>query len=111
MVELEMELEYQKKKGCFWGETTSSSSLFRGLAIRGHEESEGNLRQLLLLRRQDVKPLQQWLHEGSYMSPDILNEYIQLLGHSVLRNILENIRDAKHFAVMADETKDSGHQE
>ncbi|ELT96348.1 hypothetical protein CAPTEDRAFT_188893 [Capitella teleta] len=64
----------------------------RRLAIRGHEESEGNLRQLLLLRRQDVKPLQQWLHEDSYMSQNYCSLQLAL---EEIAQICNDVQGAK----------------
>ncbi|PIK62845.1 putative zinc finger MYM-type protein 1-like [Apostichopus japonicus] len=80
--------------------------LRQGLAIRGHKEIEGNLRQLLMLVAIDNKDIRTWLDNKDYLSPVIVNEMIQLIGHSVLRDLLSDIREAGMFAIMADETSD-----
>ena len=48
--------------------------LHQGLAIRGHDDSEGNLFQLLKLRSEDDSELKFWLKDGKYLSPAIINE-------------------------------------
>jgi hypothetical protein len=53
--------------------------LLQGMAIRGHDEIEGNLTQLLL-RSQEIPQLQVWLKERRYYSPEIENEQIALMG-------------------------------
>ena len=85
--------------------------LRQGLAIRGHSESEGILFQLLFLRGEDDPPLRRWLQQQQYMSHGITNEIIMLLGNVVLRQLLNCIREATWFAVLADETADISNQE
>ena len=48
--------------------------LRQGLAIRGHNEQEGNLYQILKHRCDNVPELQQWLSDNKYLSHDIVNE-------------------------------------
>ena len=50
--------------------------LRQGLAIRAHDEIEGNLFQLLKLREEECPELKQWIEEKKYMSPEIINELI-----------------------------------
>ena len=71
----------------------------QGLAVRGHDSSEGNLFQLLQLRSEDDAPLSVWL-------PEIVNEQIQLMANSVLRSILSEIHSTGWFAIIADEATD-----
>ena len=54
--------------------------LRQGLAIRGHQELEGNLLQLLKLRSEDFLDLKRWIEQRKYFSPLILNEQIDHLG-------------------------------
>ena len=68
--------------------------LRQGLAIRGHDEIDGNLFQLLLLRREECPELKQWIESRRYMSSDIINEIIGIMGHHVLREILCEIRES-----------------
>ncbi len=62
--------------------------LRQGLAIRGHEEIEGNLMQLLLVRCEDCSDLKQWINDKKYLSSDIINEIIKNMSNSVLRRVL-----------------------
>ena len=72
--------------------------LQQGLPIRGHKEEDSNLIQLLKCRSEDIQGLQLWVDNGKYLSHDIINE--------VLRGILAEVKDAKWFALIADETRD-----
>ena len=71
--------------------------LRQGLAVRGHEDLEGNLLQLLMLRSDDCPDLNRWIKERKYFSPAILNEQIALMGLSLLRKLLSDIRSAEFF--------------
>lgn len=83
----------------------------QGLAIRGHAENEGNILQLMKVRCADDPEIDIWLREGKYLSPDILNEMIALMANPLLREILFEIRSAKFYAVLADETADVSNNE
>ena len=85
--------------------------LRRGMAIRGHKEGDGNLVQLMLLRSEDVPGLKKWLEKHQYMSHQIVNEMITLMGNTVLRKLLSNIREAGWFTIIADETCDISNHE
>ena len=82
-----------------------------GLATRGHDEMEGNLRQLLLLTARDDRELQQWIDNGKYLSVDVINECVMLMGQHLLRKLLCDIHDADVYAALADETRDITNQE
>ncbi len=77
--------------------------LQQGLPIRGHKEEDSNLIQLLKCRSEDVHGLHRWLDDGKYLSHDIINE---MMAHEVLRSILADVKGAKWFALIADETRD-----
>ena len=85
--------------------------LRQGLAIRGHNETEGNLIQLLKLRSEDDSGLKVWLSERNYLSPTIVNEQIQLMADFVLRQFLTEIKRAMWFTVIADEATDINYNE
>lgn len=85
--------------------------LRQGLTIRGHVENEGNLMQLLLLRCEDIPQLNQWLLAKKYLSHDILNEQIGLMANHILRKLLQEIREATIYALIADEATDVSHKE
>ena len=78
------------------------------LAVRRHNEIEGNLMQLLLLRSNDCPHLKDWMKEKNYLSSDILNG---LMSNSVLRDILCKIREACKFSLIADEATDVSNTE
>ena len=85
--------------------------LRQGLAIRGHEEMEGNLMQLLLLQAEQCPDLKRFIHEKKYLSGDIVNEFIALMGNVVLHELLSEIRVANIFSLIADEASDVSHKE
>ena len=58
--------------------------LRQGLAIRGHEEIEGNLMQLLLLQSKRCSKLKQYIDDKHYLSNGIINEIISEMGKSVV---------------------------
>ena len=82
--------------------------LRQGLALRGHAEKEGNLAQLLLSFSEDDIVLKSWLTDGKYMSHDVVTETICLMGHNILRMILDKINrsNPSWYAVICDETTD-----
>lgn len=86
--------------------------LRQGLAIRGHSNSdEGNLDQLLLLRKDDIPEFDVYLRAKKYLSPEIINEQIQLMANQLLRSLLDDIKANQcghpFFAIIADETRDT----
>ena len=86
---------------------TSLKFLLRqGLAIRGHEDTESNLIQLLQLRSDDCPSLKTWLRERHYFSPVIVNSQIRLMGLDLLKSLLCDIRSAEIFSVVVDEATD-----
>ena len=75
----------------------------QGLSLRGHREDtetfEGNLYQLLLLQAQDSPKMKFWFRKKEYLSPEIVNELITMLGQSVL----SEIKFSLWFSLIADE--------
>lgn len=67
----------------------------QGLSLRGHYEDaeslQGNLNQLLLLHSNDLPEMKAWLQRREYTSPEIVNELIQSMGLSILRQLLETM--------------------
>lgn len=43
----------------------------------------------------------------NYLSPELVSKLISLIGHQRLRQVLQNIRDAKWFAAITDEVRDT----
>ena len=87
----------------------------QGLPLRGHKEDEehfgGNLYQLLLLQAKSCPELLTWLRQKDYISPEIVNEVIKIMGQCVLRKILADIRTSLWYAIIADEATDVCHNE
>ena len=78
----------------------------QGLPIRGHDDTEGNLFQLMQLRSEDDPNLKAWVCARKYFSPEIVNEQMEIMANCVLRNILSDIHSADWFAIIADEATD-----
>ena len=85
--------------------------LRQGLAVKGHEEMNGNLMQLLLLRAKSNCALQSFISDKHYLSNNIINEMIKLMSRTVLQQLLVQIRKAGWFSLIADETTDVSHKE
>ena len=88
---------------------------WQGLPLRGHHEDpesfEGNLYQLLLLQAQDCLQMKTWLCRREYISPEIVNELIKLMGQAVLRQVLAEIKSTMWFSLIEDEASDISHNE
>ena len=82
--------------------------LRQGIAIHGHFEEEGNLRQLLLAWSNNGTDLREWNKEGKYISHEIMNELIKLMRNSILRRVIANIKTCEPcwYSIIADETAD-----
>ena len=104
-----MNAEHVRRRRCLIKEVESLIYLLRQkLPIRRRTETEGNLHQLLVLRRKDVPDLHLW---NEYLSPVVQNEIIKSIGTTVLCNDLEDIKTVKFYAIMADETTDTSMNE
>ena len=79
--------------------------------MRGHDDLEGNILQLLKLRSSDCTELTTWIRERRYFSPVILNEQISLMGLTVLRGLFNNIKAAQWFSIIVDKATDINHKE
>ena len=87
--------------------------MHQGLAIRGHPEDEGNLHQLLKVQAEDSETIAPWLKEEQYMSQDIINELVNLMGKEVLKTLLDSVlsQTSPWFSVMADKATDVSNNE
>jgi len=84
----------------------------QGLAVRGHEDKNGNFEQLLLLRQGDSEELVRWMKRShTFTSPAIQNEILGLMAHSVIRQITSEIRNSGSFSAIVDGTQDCNHKE
>ena len=57
--------------------------LLQSLPIRGHTDQEGNLMHLLRLRSDDNPRIKQWIKDSKYLSVDIINECVMLMGQKL----------------------------
>ena len=64
----------------------------QGIALCGHSDMEGSLMQLLLTWAKDCAKLKKWAQERKYLSHDVVNEQVCMMGNCVLRTILANIK-------------------
>ena len=87
--------------------------LRQGIALRGHSENEGNLPQLLSAWTGNSAILKQWVKEGKYMSHDIVNEIVTLMGHNVLRKLLCRMKNQspEWYSLIGDEATDINYSE
>ena len=100
-------LEQDARKEGLLKQLSSLRYLLRqGLAIRGHEITEGNLYCLLQLRAEDDANVKKWITDFRYLSPDIVNEQVELMANSILRSVLSEIHEAPYYAILADEATD-----
>ena len=75
----------------------------QGLPSRGHDDAEGNFLQLLNLRSKDCSYLKEWiLQRQNWTSHDTQNELFEIMAHTVLRKITENVR-ANKYSIIVDE--------
>ena len=86
----------------------------QGLALRGHDDKEGNLRELLRYTGKRCPQLASWLSRPKnvtkFLSPTSQNEIIELMYRAVLNGLLEQIRQSK-FSVICDGTRDCSGKE
>ena len=63
--------------------TTLCFLAHQGLAIRGHNESQGNFIQLLQLRSEDCPELSTWIKwRDNWLSQDVQNELLEIMADS-----------------------------
>ena len=112
LINTELKKLQQMRRSLFLKQLSSLRMLLRqGLAIRGHDVFDGNLEQLFQLRSEDDKDVKIWSQNSEYLSHDIVNECILLLGNTLLMQLLCSIRETSIFSIMADETRDISNQE
>ena len=97
--------EQERHRYLFMKQLSSLQYLARqGLALRGHERIDSNLIQLLKTRAEDIPELNKWIENRQYLSPVVINELREMMGNSILRSILEDIRS--NSGLMSDESHD-----
>ena len=82
--------------------------LHQGLAIRGKDDENSNLIQLLRYRALEDSKINLWLERkyNKFVSHAMQNELIEALASKIFDNIAEKIRDSTFYALFCDETPD-----
>lgn len=94
----------------------------QNLAFRGHRETissdnQGNFLELVkLMSKYDPVLKEHCLKieqsgKVSYLSKDIQNEFIALLGGTVKQKLIDDIKKSKYFGILFDSTPDISHQD
>ena len=91
----------------------------QGLSFRGHEESiesdnKGNFIECVETLAKASQPelkLKLERRYGSYTSHVYQNDYIQIFGEQIRKDIAVNVINAEFFTILADETKDISRKE
>ena len=90
------------------------------IAFHGHDESKSSINGVNFLDIFSViakhDPIvQDYIDKGpktaTYLSPDIQNSILQIMGKMIRGSICDEVRQAGYFSLMADETKDMSKQE
>ena len=88
----------------------------QALAFRGDMEEDGNFYQLVLLVSRHVPSLKRWLtdkrmnpYHVTYLSPQSQHEFITLLETELREKVVDEVKSAGLFSVMADTTPDEEH--
>ncbi|KAK0144467.1 Zinc finger MYM-type protein 1 [Merluccius polli] len=81
----------------------------QGLALRGHENDEGNFKQHLEQKAESDPNLASWLlRNHAYTSPECQNELLQLMSNTIIRQIAKNIHSLPvlQYSLIMDGTQD-----
>lgn len=81
----------------------------QGGAFRGHEANDGNVFHLLKFIGKDDPTLSTWLSRcHDYASPQAQNEFLNLLGNTIVRDIATSIRSLPvlQYSIIIDGTQD-----
>ena len=80
--------------------------------MHGHsDDSQGNLRQLMMMTEDIASPcVIDWIKEKKYLSPEIVNKQITMMGMMVLRTVLRNV-SPRGYATVADEATDMSNRD
>lgn len=88
----------------------------QALPFRDHSNEDGNFYQLVLLLSRHVPNLKRWLtdkrpnpYRVAYFSSQSQNEFIKLLEKELRGKVIEEVKCAGMFSVMADTTPDEEH--
>lgn len=87
--------------------------LRQGIALRGHDDTCGNLHQLLVMLSGDCADVKSWISEKRYMSHEIVNEQICMMANTLLRSLLTKVsaNTPSWYSVIGDEATDVAKRE
>lgn len=90
----------------------------QGLSFRGHDDGEtssnkGNFIETLDMLASSNEILRKKMEKryGHYMSHEYQNDLIQVFGNKIVSEIAAQVREAKYFSILVDETKDQAKKE
>ena len=86
----------------------------QGLAFQGNDYKESNFLQLMKLRgKDDDSNIELWIQKKTdkYTSHDIQNKILDIMAKSVLREIVDQIKQAGFYSLLADECTDIANKE
>jgi len=86
----------------------------QGLALRGDgAEVDSNFCQLLYMKARENPAFADWLKRKTdvYVAPEIQNEVIRVMAHTVLRDIISELHASTFICLMVDETMDKSNKE
>ena len=75
--------------------------LRQGIAIRNDHTGGSNI----IVMLQKVLDEASWVETHKYLSPEIINEMIELMAHKALRSLIANLVTQCWFSLLADETR------
>jgi len=96
----------------------------QNMALRGHREgnigedgeNQGNFKEMVKLLskydpvlREHVLRANLGVQQTTYLSPQIQNEFIVLLGDHVRKHIINDVKQAKYYSIILDSTPDVSH--
>lgn len=86
----------------------------QGQPLRGHTENESNFKQLLNFCSMYDSQIKSWINgpnKFKWLGPEIQNEILAQCSHEILRNMVKDIREARWYSLIADETADISRKE
>jgi hypothetical protein len=85
----------------------------QGEAIRGHSEEESNVFQHLKCLAEGNEELTAWISKKTFrfISPKIQNEIVQMMALDILEKVTKNVKKAKNFSILWDESRDVSNHE
>lgn len=118
LIQLEQEKEFNKEIVLILFDIARTLCR-QGLPFRGDgDESSGNFVQIVQLLSRHNPSMKRWLngvslrpYQVTYLGPRSQNEFIEILGNEARALIINEIKEASFFSVMADTTPDISHKD